>query len=86
MPHQAQKGFLGIFVVIKQNQNRDLVYVPHTRKIIYLYDVIFDERLSSALAYKSQLYVEAMAILPDVSYIPYVTSLRGETGNIITSA
>ena len=32
----------------------------------------------------SQPYVEAMAMRPDVSYIPCATSSRGETGNIIT--
>ena len=34
MRHQAQKGFRGIFVGIPEHQNRYLVYVPSTRKII----------------------------------------------------
>ena len=43
MCHQAQKGFRGIFVGIPQHQKGYLVYVPSTRKIIYSYDVVFDE-------------------------------------------
>ena len=43
MRHQAQKGFCGIFVGIPQHQNGYLVYVPSTRKVISLYDVVFDE-------------------------------------------
>ena len=34
MRHQAQKGFLGIFVGIPEHQKIYLVYVPSTRKII----------------------------------------------------
>ena len=41
--HQAQKGFRGIFVGIPQHQKGYLVYVPSTRKVIPLYDVVFDE-------------------------------------------
>ena len=42
MCHQAHKGFRGIFVGIPQHQKGYLFYVPSTRKIIYLYDVVFD--------------------------------------------
>ena len=41
--HQAQKGFCGIFVGIPQYQKGYLMYVPSTRKIIFLYDVVFDD-------------------------------------------
>ena len=51
MRHQAQKGFRGIFVVIPEQQKVYLVYVPSTRKMISSYDVVFDEIVSSALAY-----------------------------------
>ena len=54
--HQAQKGFCGIFVSIPEHQTLYLVYVPSTRKIISLYDVVFDETFSSALVYMSQPY------------------------------
>ena len=84
MRHQAQKGFQGIFVGIPQHQKGYLVYVPHTRKIIYSYNVVFDVIFSSALAYTSHPYAEAMDMRPDVSYIPYDTSSRERTGNIIT--
>ena len=43
MRHQAQKGFCGIFVGIPEHQKGYLVYMPSTRKIIYSYDVVFDE-------------------------------------------
>ena len=39
--HQAQKVFCGIFVGISQHQKGYLVYVPSTRKVIALYDVVF---------------------------------------------
>ena len=61
-----------------------LVYVPSTRKIISSYDVVFDESFSSALAYMSQPYSEAMAMRPAVTYTPYGTSSREQTGDIIT--
>ena len=48
MRHQAQKGFRGIFVGIPQHQKGYLVYIPSTRKVISLYDVVFDESVSSA--------------------------------------
>ena len=43
MRHQAQKGFFGIFVGIQQHQKGYLVYVPHTRKTMSSYDVVFYE-------------------------------------------
>ena len=74
MRHQAQKGFCGIFVSIPEHLKVYLVYVPSTRKIISSYDVVFDEKYSSALAYMSHQYSEAMAIRPAVMYTPYGTS------------
>ena len=62
------------------------MYVPNTRKITSLYDVVFDESFSIALAYMSPPYLEAMSMLPAVMYTPCATSLRGETGGIITFA
>ena len=56
MRHQAQKGFRDIFVGITEHQKVYLVYVPSTRKIISSYDVVFDERFSSALEYISRPY------------------------------
>ena len=76
MCHQAQKGLCGIFVGIPQHQKGYLVYVPHTWKIISSYDVVFDENFSSAFAYMSNPYTEAMAMHLDVSYILYATYSR----------
>ena len=84
MLHQAQKGFCGIFVGIPQHQKGYLLYVPRTRKIISSYDVVFDEIFSSAIAYTSQPYSEAMAVRPAVTYTPCTTSSREKTGDIIT--
>ena len=84
MRHQSQKGFCEIFVGIPEQQKGYLVYVPSTRKIISSYDVMFDESFSSALAYTSQPYSEAMVMRPEVTYTSYGTSLREQTGNIIT--
>ena len=84
MRHQAQKGFRGIFVGIPQHQKGYLVYVPHRQNIISSYDVVFYDIFSSVLAYKSQQYAEYMAMRPAVSCIPYATSSREKTGNIIT--
>ena len=61
-----------------------LVYVPHTRKIISSYDVVFDEKQSSTLAYTPRPYSETMAMRPSVSYIPCNTSSKEQTGDIIT--
>ena len=86
MRHQAKKGFCGIFVGIPQHQKGYLVYVPSSRKIIYSYNVVFGETLSSALVYKSQPYSEAMAMNPAVTYTPCATYSREQTDDIITFA
>ena len=86
MRHQAQKGFRGIFVGIPQHQNGYLVYVPSTRKVISSYDVKFDESFVSALSYSSRPYAEAMAMHPAVTYTPYATSSKEQTGDVITFA
>ena len=84
MRHRSQKGFCGTFAGIPQHQKWYLVNVPSTRKIISSYDLVFDESFSSALAYTSQPYSEAMVMSSFVTYIPCATSSRGKTGNIIT--
>ena len=86
MRHQAQKWFCGIFVGIPEHQKVYLVYVPSTRKIISSYDVVFDESFSSELAYTSRPYLEAMAMRPEVTYTPYATSSKYQTGNVVTFA
>ena len=45
---------------------------------------MFDEILSSVLAYKSQPYSEAMAMCLAVTYKPCAMSSREQTGDIIT--
>ena len=84
MCHQAQKGFRGIFVGIPEHQKGYRVYVPSTRKIISSYDFVFDESFSSALAYTSRPYSEAMVMRPEVTYTPYATSPKEQTGDVIT--
>ena len=84
MRHQAQKGFRGIFVGIPQHQKGYLVYIPSTRKVILLYDVVFDKKYSSALSYTSRPYAEAMAMRPTVTYTLYATSSKKQTGDVIT--
>ena len=84
MRYQAKKGFRGIFVGITEHQKGYLVYVLSTRNIISSYDVVFDESLSSSLTYTSQPYSEAMAMCPSMKYTHCATSLREQTGNIIT--
>ena len=86
MRHQAQKGFRGIFVGIPQHKKGYLVYVPSTRKVISSYHVRFDGKNSSALSYTSRPYAEAMAMSPAVTYTPYATSSKEQTGNVITLA
>ena len=71
---------------IPEHQKGYLVYVPTTRKIISSYNVMFDESFSSALAYTSQPYSEAMVMRPAVTYTPYATSLKEQTGDVITFA
>ena len=75
MRHQAQKGLRSIVVGIPEHQKGYLVY-----------DVVFDESFSSALSYTSRYYSEAMVMRPAVTYNPYATSLREQTGNLITFA
>ena len=60
------------------------MYVPITRKIISSYDVVFNESFSSALAYMSQPYSEAMAMRPSGTYTPCAKSPREQFGNITT--
>ena len=84
MRHEVQKGFRGIFVGIPQHQKGYLVYVPSTRKIISSIDVRFDESFVSALSYTSRPYAEAMAMRPAVTYTPYATSSKEQTGDVIT--
>ena len=84
MRHQAQKGFRGIFVGIPQHQKGYLLYVHSTRKVISSYDVVFEKSFSSALSYTSRPYAEAMAMRPTVTYTPYATSSKKQTGDVIT--
>ena len=86
MRHQAQKGFRGIFLGIPHHQKGYLVYVPSTRNVISSYDVVFDESFSIALSYMSLPYAEAMAMCPTVTYTPYATSSKEQTGDVITFA
>ena len=71
---------------IPQHQKGYLVYVPSTRKIISTYEIKFDESFVSALSYSSRPYAEAMAMRPAVTYTPYATSSKEQTGNVITFA
>ena len=47
---------------------------------------MFDKSFSSALSYTSRPYSEAMAMRPAVTYTPYATSSKEQTGDIITFA
>ena len=76
MCHQAQKGFCNIFVGIPQHQKGYLVSCY----------VVFGESFSSALAYTLKPYAEDMVMRTAVSYTPYATSSKEQTGNIITFA
>ena len=69
---------------IPQHQKGYLVYVPSTRKVISSYDVMFDGSFVSALSYSSRPYAEAMAMRPAVTYTPYATSSKEQTGDVIT--
>ena len=84
MRHQAQKGFFGILVGIPKHQKGYLVYIPSTRKAISSYDVVFDKSVYSALSYTSGSFAEAMVMRPTVTYTPYATSSKEQTGNVIT--
>ena len=46
--------------------------------------MVFDEIFSSELAYTSQHYSEAMVMFLSVTYTHCATSLREQTGDIIT--
>ena len=59
------------------------MYVPSTRTIISSHDIVFYESFYSELAYKSQPYLEAMAMSPSVTYTPCATSLKEQTIDII---
>ena len=48
--------------------------------------MFFYEISSCTLAYTSQTYAECVDMQPDVTYTPYATPSRGETGDIITFA
>ena len=43
-----------------------------------------EESFSSALAHTSRPYSEAMAMRPAVTYNPYATSSKEQTGDVIT--
>ena len=60
------------------------MYVPSTRKVISSYNVVFDESFSSALSYTSRTYSEAMVMCPSVTYTPYATFPKEQTGDVIT--
>ena len=62
------------------------MYVPSTIKIIYSYDVVFEKSVSSALSYTSRPYSEEMAMRPAVTYTPYATSSKEQTGDVIMFA
>ena len=50
------------------------------------YGVVFDESFSSVLSYTSWPYSEAMAKRPAITYTPYATSSKEQTGDVITFA
>ena len=58
------------------------MYVPITRKVISSYDIVFDEKYSSALSYTTQPHSEAMVMRPEVTYTQYATSSREQTCNV----
>ena len=62
------------------------MYLQNTRKLISSYDVVFDKSFSIALSYTSRPYAEAMAMHPTVTYTPYATSYKEQTGDVITFA
>ena len=62
------------------------MYLSSTRKIISSYDVVFDKSFSSALAYTSRPYSEVMVMCPAVTYTPYATSSKEQTGDVIKFA
>ena len=76
MRHQAQKSFCSIFVGVLEHQKSISCVHNQYKKIISSYDVVFDESFSSALAYTSRPYSEAMTMCPAVTYTPYATSSK----------
>ena len=62
------------------------MYVPRTRKKISSYDDVFDGSLSSALSYTSRSYSELMTMCLAVTYTPYATSSKEQTGDVIRFA
>ena len=70
----------------KREARMECLYVRSTIKVISSYDVMVDESFSSALSYTSQPYAEAMAMRPVVTYNPYATSSKEQTGDVITFA
>ena len=47
---------------------------------------MFDKSFSSAFSYTSRPYAEAMAVRLTVTYTPYATSSKEQTGNVIKFA
>ena len=47
---------------------------------------MFEESFYSALSYTSRPYAEAMEMRPEVTYSPYATSSKKQTGDVITFA
>ena len=62
------------------------MYVSSTRKVISSYDVVFDKFFSSAMSYTSRPYSEAIVMRPAVTFTPYATSSKEQTGDVITFA
>ena len=60
------------------------MYASSTRKAISSYDVVFDKSFTSALSYTSRPYAEATEMRPTVTYTPYATSSKEQTGDVIT--
>ena len=47
---------------------------------------MFDESFVSVLSYTSRPYAEAMVMRPAVTYTPYATSSKEQTGDVTTFA
>ena len=47
---------------------------------------MFDKSFSSTISYTSRPYAEAMAMRPAVTYTPYATSSKEQSGDVITFA
>ena len=45
---------------------------------------MFEKSFSSALSYTSRPYSEVIAMRPTVTYTPYTTSSKEQTGDVIT--